>query len=161
MLELPNAVIYQLKITLRGISPLIWRRLLVRAETSILAEAKTVLARLQQRLVEQQAAEYLWAQSRCPHCGTKRSHKGAHTITLRTLFGKLRLNSPRLYHCQCQRHPARTFSPLAERLPERNTPELLYLETKWASLMSYGMTSKLLDEVLPIGKHINAATVRN
>src|SRR5215813_5950621 len=126
-----------------------------------LAEAKTVLARLQQRLVEQQAAEYLWAQSRCPHCGTKRSHKGAHTITLRTLFGKLRLKSPRLYHCQCQRHPARTFSPLAERLPERTTPELLYLETKWASLIPYEMTTKLLDEVLPIGKHINAATVRN
>jgi len=126
-----------------------------------LAEAKTVLARLQQRLVEQQAAEYLWAQSRCPHCGTKRSHKGAHTITLRTLFGKLRLKSPRLYHCQCQRHPARTFSPLAERLPERTTPELLYLETKWASLIPYEMTTKLLDEVLPIGKHVNAATVRN
>ena len=35
MPELPNTVIYQLKITLRGISPLIWRRLLVHAETSI------------------------------------------------------------------------------------------------------------------------------
>ncbi len=35
MPELPNAVIYQLKITLRGISPLIWRRLLVRAEISV------------------------------------------------------------------------------------------------------------------------------
>jgi hypothetical protein len=45
--------------------------------------------------------------------------------------------------------------------PERNTPELLYLETKWASLMSDGMTTKLLDEVLPLGKHINAATVGN
>ena len=99
MLELPNAVIYQLKITLRGISPLIWRRLLVRAETSILAEAKTVLERMQQRLVEQQATGYLQAQRRCPHCGNKRSHKGAHTITLRTLFGKLRLKSPQLYHC--------------------------------------------------------------
>src|SRR5262249_4881853 len=126
-----------------------------------LAEAKMVLERMQQRLVEQQAAEHLRAQSRCPHCGTKRSPKGAHTITLRTLFRKLRLNSPRLYHCQCQRHPARTFSPLAERLPERNTPELLYLETKWASLIPYEMTTKLLDEVLPIGKHVNAATVRN
>jgi Plasmid pRiA4b ORF-3-like protein len=30
-----NTVVYQLKITLRGISPLIWRRLLVHAETSI------------------------------------------------------------------------------------------------------------------------------
>jgi hypothetical protein len=126
-----------------------------------LEEAKTVLERLQQRIVEQQAAEYLRTQRSCPQCGNKRSHKGDHTVTLRTLFGKLRLKSPRLYHCQCQRHPARTFSPLAERLPERRTPELLYLETKWASLMSYGMTTKLLAEVLPIGKHLNAATVRN
>src|SRR5215510_12061603 len=31
----PNTVIYQLRITLRGISPLIWRRLLVSAETSL------------------------------------------------------------------------------------------------------------------------------
>jgi len=35
MLDPPNAVIYQLKITLRGISPLIWRRLLVSTDTSI------------------------------------------------------------------------------------------------------------------------------
>src|SRR5262249_32205592 len=126
-----------------------------------LDEAQTVLERIQQRLVEQQAAEYLRTQSHCPHCGTPRYRKGAHRVTLRTLFGKLRLKSPRLYHCQCQPHLVRTFSPLAERLPERSTPELLYLETKWASLMSYGMTTKLLAEVLPIGKHLNAATVRN
>jgi hypothetical protein len=35
MLEAQNVVIYQLKVALRGISPLIWRRLLVRADTSI------------------------------------------------------------------------------------------------------------------------------
>jgi len=35
MLDPPHAVICQLKITLRGISPLIWRRLLVSADTSI------------------------------------------------------------------------------------------------------------------------------
>src|SRR5215475_8899696 len=80
-----------------------------------LDEAKTVLERLQQRLVAQQAAEYLRTQSHCPHCGTKRYHKGAHTVTLHTLFGKLRLKSPRFYHCRCQPHPTRTFSPLVER----------------------------------------------
>ncbi len=126
-----------------------------------LDEAKTVLERIQQRIVEQQAAEYLRAQSRCPHCGNKRYHKGAHMVMIHTLFGKLRLKSPRFYHCQCQPYPTRTFSPLTERLPERSTPELLYLETKWASLMSYGMTTKLLDEVLPIGKQVNAETVRH
>jgi Plasmid pRiA4b ORF-3-like protein len=35
MLDPPNTVVYQLKVTLRGIRPLIWRRLLVRADTSI------------------------------------------------------------------------------------------------------------------------------
>src|ERR671932_375268 len=38
----PNTLVYQLKISLRGISPLIWRRLLVRAETS-LAELHHIL----------------------------------------------------------------------------------------------------------------------
>jgi hypothetical protein len=126
-----------------------------------LNEAKTVLERIQQQLVEQQTAEYLCTQRHCSDCGNKRYHKGEHRVTIRTLFGKLRLKSPRFYHCQCKPSLTRTFSPLAERLPERSTPELLYLETKWASLMSYGMTTKLLDEVLPIGKHVNAETVRH
>jgi hypothetical protein len=39
--------------------------------------------------------------------------------------------------------------------------ELLYLETKFAALMSYGLTVNLLQEVLPTDKTVNAATVRN
>src|SRR5215510_51971 len=35
MLDPPTAIVYQLKVALRGISPLIWRRLLVSAETSL------------------------------------------------------------------------------------------------------------------------------
>jgi len=46
-------------------------------------------------------------------------------------------------------------------LPERSSPELLYLETKWASLASYRATSKLLHEVLPIGHKHSRATIRN
>ena len=53
-----------------------------------LDEAKTVLERMQQQLVEQQAAEYLRTQSRCPDCGNKRLHKGAHTVTLRVVLSK-------------------------------------------------------------------------
>src|SRR5262249_32458316 len=60
-----------------------------------LDEAKMVLEQMQQRLVEEQAAESLRTQSHCPHCGAKRYHKGTHTVTLHTLFGKLRLKSPR------------------------------------------------------------------
>jgi Plasmid pRiA4b ORF-3-like protein len=35
MLDPPTTVVYQLKVALRGISPLIWRRLLISADTSI------------------------------------------------------------------------------------------------------------------------------
>ena len=45
-------------------------------------------------------------------------------------------------------------------LPNHTLPELLFLETKWASLMSYGMTSKLLQEVLPIDEPVNTFTIR-
>jgi hypothetical protein len=45
-------------------------------------------------------------------------------------------------------------------LTERIAPELLYLETRWASLVSYGMTAELLKDVLPIGSTADASTVR-
>src|SRR5262245_36222781 len=60
-----------------------------------LDEAKIVLERIQQRIVEQQAVVYLRTQSHCPQGRKKRYHKSDHTVTLRTLFGKLRLKSPR------------------------------------------------------------------
>ena len=49
---------------------------------------------------------------------------------------------------------------MAELLPDHTTPELLFLETKWASLMSYGMTAKLLEDVLPMDGPLNAYTIR-
>jgi hypothetical protein len=50
---------------------------------------------------------------------------------------------------------------LAALLPEHTTPELLFLETKWASLMSYGMTTQLLEDVVPMGDPLNAFTIRS
>jgi hypothetical protein len=59
-------------------------------------------------------------------------------------------------------HAARgSFSPLTELLSERTTPELQYLQTKWASLMSYGMTVDLLKDVLPISDDLSKAAIRN
>jgi len=127
-----------------------------------LDEAKNLLESMQRILVEQQVAEYLGQQTHCPGCGKKRLNKGQHhRLVYRTLFGKLQLPSVRLYHCGCQAHATRTFSPLAQLLTECTAPELLYLETKFASLMSYGLTVDLLQEVLPLGETINAVMVRN
>lgn len=50
---------------------------------------------------------------------------------------------------------------MTELFTERTAPELLYLESKWASLVSYGLTADLLKDVLPIGTTANASTLRN
>ncbi|MGI8588881.1 MAG: ISKra4 family transposase, partial [Chloroflexia bacterium] len=63
--------------------------------------------------------------------------------------------------CDCQPHPTKTLRPLAALLPERTSPELCYLESKWASLAAYGVTMQLLHEVLPIDEKHSANTVRN
>jgi transposase len=120
-----------------------------------LAEGKMILKGLQQIVVERQVSSSLLSKRACPDCGQPRHSKGNHTLSLRTVFGQITVRSPRLHHCTCRPHQTRTFSPLVELLPEHITPELLFLETKWASLMSYGLTSKLLQEVLPIDEPIN------
>ena len=114
-----------------------------------LAEGKAVLQALQEVVVEWQMHTYLQQQRPCPHCGKAARSKGVHHTVFRTVFGTLPVDSPRLYHCPCQPHTTTSFSPLATLLPERTTPDLLYLETKWAALMSYGLTVKLLQDVLP------------
>jgi hypothetical protein len=70
------------------------------------------------------------------------------------------LSSPRFDHCDCQQHDSHSYSPLAHLLSERISPEYLYLETKLAALMSYGLTVKTLAEVLPLDKQINVTSVR-
>jgi hypothetical protein len=125
-----------------------------------LAEAKDLLAAVQATVVDEQVNAALAAHAACPGCGTPRRHKGAHRIVVRTLFGTLRLPSPRWYHCGCRPQATRTFSPLAAVLPERATPELVYLEAKFAGLMSYGLSARLLDEILPLGRRLHATGVR-
>src|SRR5580692_1305356 len=125
-----------------------------------LAEGKMILNDLQQIVVERQVSSSLLLKQACPDCGQRRCSKGKHTLSLRTVFGQLRVRSPRMHHCVCRPYETKTFSPLAELLPNHTLPELLFLETKWASLMSYGMTSKLLQDVLPIDEPVNTFTIR-
>jgi hypothetical protein len=126
-----------------------------------LAESKSLLLAAQKMLIDQQIAEYLEARRHCPHCGEIRHQKGSHTVSLQTLFGNLKINSPRWNHCPCQPTPAQTFSPLTELLRERVSPERLYLEVKWSSLISFKMAALLLKDALPVAETVNAASVRN
>jgi hypothetical protein len=116
-----------------------------------LAESKTILGGVQEVMVAQQAALSSAAQQTCPTCGARRRRKGHHQIVVRSLFGTLRLESPRFRRCACQ--PAdspHSSSPLAECLVERTTPERRYLEAKWAALLPFRITVNVLSEVLPL-----------
>jgi hypothetical protein len=126
-----------------------------------LAESKEVLKQLQTYIIKEQVESFLEANKYCPHCRTKHKIKGYHTITFRTLFGDIELDSPQWYHCPCRPQKTVTFSPLTSLLPEHTSPELLFIETKWASLVSYGMTLQALQDFLPINEKLNEATVRN
>jgi hypothetical protein len=123
-----------------------------------LTEGKQLLANIQRCMVQQQVEAYIAQQQHCGDCGRQHRRKGRKSIMMRTVFGKLQLDSPRFYRCSCQQNQNRSYSPLAQKLPERTTPELKYLQTKWASLMSYGLTTDILEEVLPI--QANTKTIR-
>jgi hypothetical protein len=49
---------------------------------------------------------------------------------------------------------------VAQLLPERTTPELAYLQARFAPLVSYGITAKLLGKLLPLGRALHPAVVR-
>jgi hypothetical protein len=126
-----------------------------------LAEAKDLLRGVQETMVAAQVAAFEAQQECCPDCGRARRRNGRHEIVYRTPFGKLRLDSPRFYACPCQQAaPRASLSPLAERLPERTAPELAYLESKFAALMSYGQTVEVLAELLPLGEDLAKTSVR-
>lgn len=100
-----------------------WERDTLQPETLglMLAEAKSLLQGVQQTMVRHQVSAYLQQQSVCPDCGQKRLRKGDRSMTYRTLFGKLRLRSSRLFHCKCQSHATRTFNPLANLLAQQTS----------------------------------------
>jgi hypothetical protein len=125
-----------------------------------LDEARDLLAAVQEKMITGQARAALAGRSACPDCGAARRHKDSRDIVMRTLFGTLHLASPRWWHCTCRPHKTRTFSPLAEILPARATPELLYLEARFAGLASYGLSARLLAEILPLGRPLHATAVR-
>ena len=126
-----------------------------------MAEAKALLKTLHQQLVERQATAFVAAQAQCNHYGKALGIKEYYTRTFRTLFGTVTLTSPRLYHCRCQRRKTTTFRPLNALLTDAVAPELLFIETKWASLVSYGLTAQALKDFLPVDATLNATTIQN
>ena len=126
-----------------------------------LAEGKAFLAAAQQRIVEAQIKNWTEARRCCEVCSRRRRSKGNYPIVFHTLFGDIRLASPRFRRCPCRDgNGSATVSPLMELIPDRVAPERLYLETRWASLVPYATAAELLADILPVTAGVNATTVR-
>src|SRR5262245_9037925 len=125
-----------------------------------LAESKHLLSTLQQHLLQQQVNTFLDAHATCPDCGTLLKVKAHGSRSLRTLFGTFKVYSPRLEHCDCTRHKTSSFRPLSALLTEPVAPELLYMEAKWSSLVSYGLSLDALQDFLPLDLSLDVKTVR-
>src|SRR5215467_4930485 len=125
-----------------------------------LKEAKQLLTTIQKRLLQHQVEAFLDGCSTCPDCSTPLKAKGYHSRSFRTVFGTFKLPSPRLFHCRCRRRKTTSFRPLSALLAESTAPELLFMETKWSSLVSYGLTVDALTDFLPLDVTLDVQTVR-
>lgn len=77
------------------------------------------------------------------------------------MFGTFKLASPRLCHCRCTRRKTTSWRPLTALLSDSVAPALLFRETKWSSLVSYGMTVDALNDFLPLAGTLAGKTVRH
>ncbi len=126
-----------------------------------LSEAKQLLSTPQRHLLRQQVDAFLNTYADCPDCGTPLHLQARSRRSFRTLFGTFQFDSPRLEHCDCKRHKTSSFRPLSALLTESVAPELLYMEAKWSSLVSYGMSLDALKDFLPLHGTLDVKTVRS
>jgi len=125
-----------------------------------LAEAKQLLSTLQRHLLQQQVDTFLDTHATCPDCGAPLQLKARGSRSFRTLFGTFKVYSPRLEYCDCTRRTTSSFRPLAALLTEPVAPEFLYMEAKWSSLVSYGLSLDALQDFLPLDLTLDVKTVR-
>ena len=126
-----------------------------------LAEGKALLAAAQQHLVNGQCEGIALAHAQCEECDAKLGVKGWHQRQIRTVFGLVSVQSPRVRYCRCAgRSAGVSFSPLTQVVPTSMTPELEYLQVKWAAHLSYATATALLSEVLPTADTISVSGVK-
>jgi hypothetical protein len=125
-----------------------------------LAESKQLLRTLQRHLLQQQVDTFLATHATCPDCGAPLKLKARGSRSFRTLFGTFKVSSPRLEYCDCKRRKTSSFRPLSALLTEPVAPELLYMEAKWSSLVSYGLSLDALQDFLPLDLSLDVKTVR-
>ncbi len=118
----------------------------------LLAETKTLLARLQASMLCGQVAEYAAHRRVCPECGLLQPLKDRRTRRLQALFGTVEVEALRFKLCRC-RQPAPmaevTVSPVCALLTARCTPELERVQAELGARTSFRDAARILDRLLP------------
>jgi hypothetical protein len=128
-----------------------------------LAEGKDLLSGLQRLMLQTQMEEYTTCARVCTECLTLRRQRDCRTRTLQTLFGTVEVDPPRISVCSCSNEMGfvdLSFSPLAQLLPDRCTPELRRVQADLAARHSFREAARLLSTLLPCSP-TNHATIRN
>ena len=128
-----------------------------------LAEAKVLLAELQQKIVQSQVDEYVTCARVCPDCLKLRRLRDRRTRCLQTLFGTVQVAAPRIRLCACADTLGMvdvSLSPLSHLLPDRCTGELRRMQAELGARHSFREATRLLETFLPCSPP-NHASVRN
>ena len=106
-----------------------------------IVEAKNLLGRLQEAILQSQIDEALAASRICDDCGKRCAIHDDRGRTLDTLYGRFRVKAPRLRQCACKSDAVAAkvvlLSPLNALFPDRATPELLRLQAELGSRHSF------------------------
>jgi hypothetical protein len=126
-----------------------------------LLDAKALLRSIQSNLVKDQVAIQAAARRVCPFCGRNRRIKDYRERLLRSLFGEILIRCPRYVGCECRETKTRAEWPLQGAMPNRHTPEFVYLLAKLGSAMPYRKAVALLRELLPLSsREVSYGNVR-
>ena len=121
-----------------------------------LAEAKQLLARVQQAVVAAQASNHAVLRPDCRSCGGRCHVKDWQLRQIATLFGNTTVRIPRFRCAGCDR------SETGVNWPShcRSTPELNELQAHLAALMTYRVAAGVLEHLLPVQAGKSPETLR-
>jgi hypothetical protein len=123
-----------------------------------LAEAKLLLAQVQQQVVAEQANTHAMFRPDCRLCGATCCHvKDRQPHRIATLFGEVRVRLPRLVCAGCGCGETGVSWP-----PHcRSTPELNQLQARLSALMPYRVAADVMQHLLPIDAGTSPETLRS
>jgi hypothetical protein len=122
-----------------------------------LAEAKLLLAALQQELVAEQASSHAVRRPDCRSCGNVCRVKDYRDHAIATLFGQVTVRLPRFRCIGCGGNEAGNGWPSHCR----STPELERLQAHLCALMTYQVAAEVLQQMFPVDAGNDAETLRH